>query len=140
MFKWNRSYETGIEEIDLQHQELFRIGGTLQGHLNTCTDDNLSDRMLDCLENLAEYAVFHFDTEEALFKQYDYEDAEKHIREHRGFIRYLENIKVDRTDTETAVTELLHFVSRWIASHIHDSDFSYVSTVANGMETEAAIS
>lgn len=129
MFEWNRAFETGIPEIDHQHKELFRIGENLYQELIRQEGRNISEELLDCLESLALYTSFHFDTEESLFEQYGYYDCTEHVDEHRSFIQHLEEFdlkKIDH-DQEAAVRDLLSFISQWIFRHISKTDFKYTA-------------
>jgi len=109
MFEWSKAFATGISDIDQQHQELFRIGEDLYQRLEASPDKNLSDEVLDCLENLALYAAYHFDTEESLFTKCGYYDCEEHIQEHRSFIEHLEKFDLDQIDDnqDAAIRDLL---------------------------------
>lgn len=132
MFAWSKAFETGIFDIDQQHQELFRIGRDLFQKVEENPSRDISDSIMDCLENLAMYASFHFDTEESLFVKCGYYDCEAHIQEHRSFIEHLEKFDLDQIDTdqETAVRELLSFISYWIFRHISKTDFKYVPVIS----------
>lgn len=127
MFEWNSAFETGIGEIDEQHQELFNIGEQVNQLLvNHSGNDNYDD-ITECLERLAAYTVYHFNTEEELFEKYDYADREEHIKEHRAFIEHLESLDLTHIDSnqEQAVKDLLKFIALWIFKHINNSDFKY---------------
>lgn len=129
MFTWNKAFETGIDEIDRQHQELFRIGRALYGQIESTPDEDSSEAILDCLEELAMYASFHFDTEESLFDRYGYLDCAEHIAEHREFIAHLEAFDLDQIDQDqdATVRDLLSFISQWIFRHISKTDFKYTA-------------
>ena len=129
MFEWNKAFETGIAEIDKQHQELFRIGEELYQQLLDCKGADISESLLDCLESLALYASFHFDTEESLFEQYGFFDCADHIEEHRSFIAHLEQFDIHQLDNDqdAAVRDLLSFISQWIFRHISKTDFKYTA-------------
>ncbi len=136
---WNKAFETGIEEIDRQHQELFRIGSELYRNLEAEPGRVLGDHILDCLESLAMYAAFHFETEESLFDRYGYTDCEAHIQEHREFIAHLEGFDLEQADRDqnAAVRDLLSFISQWIFRHISKTDFRYTAHLKARMNITA---
>lgn len=129
MFEWNKAFETGIPEIDHQHHELFRIGEDLYQQLIRDEGGNISESLLDCLENLAIYASFHFDTEESLFEEYGYYDCSEHIEEHHAFVDHLDQFDISKIDhdQDAAVRDLLSFISQWIFRHISKTDFKYTA-------------
>jgi len=131
MFDWSEAFETGIPEIDQQHQELFRIGEEINQLLVHHQGQDSYDEISECLEKLSEYTVFHFDTEEELFEKFDYADTEAHIKEHRTFVDYLNTLDVHHIDAnqETAIKDLLKFVAMWIFKHINNTDFKYTSFI-----------
>lgn len=136
MFEWSKAFETGISDIDEQHQELFRIGGDLYQQLELHSGKALSEGIMDCLENLAMYAAYHFDTEESLFDQWGYYDCAEHIEEHRSFINHLEQFNLNQLDEDpdAAVRDLLSFISHWIFRHISKTDFKYVPCATHYIE------
>lgn len=136
MFKWSKAFETGIRDIDQQHQELFRIGEDLYQKLEAAAKTDISDSILDSLENLALYAAYHFDTEESLFAKCGYYECDEHIQEHRSFIEHLEKFDLNQVDEdqEGAVRNLLAFISEWIFRHISKTDFKYVPVLSECLE------
>jgi hemerythrin-like metal-binding protein len=67
IFQWNDKYETGIEIIDQQHQQLIGLLNQLINHLAQQASFNKLNSIFDELKN---YTLYHFQTEEAVWKQY----------------------------------------------------------------------
>lgn len=81
-FEWKPEYSVHVQKIDDQHKQLLKLIFKLFNAINT----NLTKNELgEILEELIEYAGYHFATEEMYFREFDYENADEHIREHRKF-------------------------------------------------------
>jgi hemerythrin-like metal-binding protein len=130
--KWNQSYSVGIEEIDRQHQKL--IGMLAQ--LIKATDEKDSKSVVkDILDNLVEYTVYHFNTEERYFEQFDYENKVEHKAEHKTFTDKVALFVNDYKEDRILLTaDILMFLSNWIQNHIKGSDKLYTECFqANGL-------
>lgn len=127
MFNWNEDYALGIKEIDEQHQHLFAIGNELYELLNTSKDDDIYDDIMEIVEKLKAYTLFHFNTEERYFEQFGYDNKEAHLHEHSIFVDKLETIDFHAVDQEQRkhAMSILKMIIDWIFKHIHGSDFLY---------------
>lgn len=136
MFKWNETYALGIAEIDLQHQQLFQIGNDLYQLLNLKDRQMSLDEMNLILEQLKDYARYHFKVEEDYFEAFGYENAETHIAEHSFFLEKLNEIEFgvgSESEIRQAMT-MLKLVIDWVFKHIHGSDFQYKSCFITHLE------
>ncbi len=69
MFEWDDILSVGIEVVDDQHQELFRIGRELVYVLeNTSAGLDQYDDIIKLLKELHTYANYHFSEEEKLME------------------------------------------------------------------------
>ena len=78
------------------------------------------------MNELLDYACYHFSTEEELFKKHQYPETDYHILEHNGYINKVNDfIKcyVQKNDLEKQ--DLVNFLIEWIIVHIKDSDQEY---------------
>lgn len=135
MFNWSNGFSVNIPQIDQQHQTLFRIGKKVY-LLNQSKDSDHFDELVSTLQELSDYAKFHFKEEEALLEQYEFGDLHNHKKEHQKFIDYLENITVEDLDQNqlTAIDDLIKFIASWILNHISKSDMKYVKYLNKKME------
>src|ERR1035438_9642440 len=85
VFPWNKIFETGIPLIDEQHQRLVHLLNILAGHLAYQSD---LPALNNVFNELAQYAVYHFQTEEAIWHQHFPEDdwETKHKGVHNNFV------------------------------------------------------
>ena len=64
MITWKDDYLLGIEEIDKQHQQLFKIATDIHELIRNELIIDKYDRILKLLAELKEYTIFHFTSEE----------------------------------------------------------------------------
>jgi len=63
IFPWNENFNTEVAEIDEQHKKLVRLLNLLAGHVTFQADLPALDAIFN---ELADYAAYHFRTEEVL--------------------------------------------------------------------------
>lgn len=127
MFNWSEEYALGIQEIDDQHKHLFEIGNELYTLLNTSAEGDIYDEIMEIVDSLKEYTVFHFGVEEKYFEDFGYDGTAAHIHEHNTFIQKLDSIDFHAVDEDQRkhAMSILKMVIDWIFKHIHGSDFLY---------------
>lgn len=120
---WRETYSVGIEEIDQQHHKLFDIYNELYNALKLDTDKQSLTQRLD---ELFEYTIYHFKSEEELLKEYSYPDLEEHIKEHNYFRRHIREFqKMNRANILLINMRLTDFLKEWIFNHVLISDREY---------------
>lgn len=128
MLQWDNQYELGIKTIDEQHKELFRIIGKLSDLLtNANTDDDIYDEMVEIIESITSYTVYHFRFEENLFEELQYAEKEKHSEEHHRLIEEIESLDLEAVDEDQISygKKILKQLISWVFNHIAGSDFLY---------------
>lgn len=122
-FRWTETYSVNIEELDHQHRGLFAIINRLNDALDTGQGARVMDGVLD---ELLDYAKFHFAAEERLLELHKYPALATHEMEHQAFARnihkYLEDYRAGKVGAPSA---LLLFLQSWLREHILKSDKSY---------------
>jgi hemerythrin-like metal-binding protein len=119
---WEERFQTGIEEIDIQHKALFdlvvSLGEALRGKPGEI-------RLEDLIPKLESYAKDHLSYEEALFTKYDYPGAKEHVKAHdklRGdIVHFMDMLKNDRL---TALV-LFNYMELWLYNHVMKMDMDY---------------
>ncbi len=125
LFRWRDAYSVKIKVIDEQHKNLFRIGRELFDILNKAEDYN---DIIKILEELKNYAVYHFSEEEKYMKKFNYVEYDKHKAEHDFFIEKIKKLDIEKgikEDQREIISETLAFIEKWIESHILRSDQRY---------------
>ena len=123
IFPWNENFETGIEEIDIQHRQLVNLLNKLAAHLANHSDDIVLN---DIFGELANYADHHFKSEERIWNEYLKDDTwtKEHEKTHGTFIQDVVAIKEnkDNRPLDDVVYDIVSFLSQWLAYHILDTD------------------
>jgi hemerythrin len=124
LFDWKDSYKFGITEIDNQHQKLFGI----INHLYDLMRQSQAEPLIkSILQELIDYAAYHFSTEEKYFIKFHYADIDKHIKEHLSYKQKVSDL-ILKTSSEngTIPFALLNFLTDWWVNHIIGVDRHYV--------------
>ncbi|GKX65291.1 bacteriohemerythrin [Inconstantimicrobium mannanitabidum] len=120
MLVWKDEYSVGVELIDIQHKRLFEIGNDAYTLLKDefCVDKY--DRIILILEDLRQYAKFHFQSEENYMMSINSEQLESQKIEHAGFVEQLDNVdfrSIDENPKEN-IDKILSFIFNWILEHV----------------------
>ncbi|MBF0629258.1 MAG: bacteriohemerythrin [Magnetococcales bacterium] len=142
IFPWDDNFNTCLPEIDNQHRNLVQLLNILASHVAFNAETKILDKIFT---ELAEYAVYHFDTEEAIWREHLAGDPAEveHQAIHRSFVQeisFLEASRESKLLSEVA-EETLGFLARWLASHILESDryLAYiVLALKDGLSLEPA--
>lgn len=130
IFTWNSGFDTGITEIDIQHRKLVELLNKLADQLAYQSNSISFDEVFT---ELANYALLHFSTEEAVWQQYFADDdwSRSHRDAHTLFIEEIHNIKAKQaTDNYEEVMErVVLFLTNWLAFHIIESDRAMANVV-----------
>ncbi|MFU8788140.1 MAG: EAL domain-containing protein [Methylobacter sp.] len=130
VFPWNKNFETGVPLIDIQHQRLVELLNVLAGHLAYQSDVPTLNKVFN---DLAEYAIYHFQEEEAIWHSYFPEDLweTKHKDDHRRFLATVTKIMGGKTTRplDQVIEEILAFLTQWLAFHILDTDMRMAKVV-----------
>ncbi|MDP2793406.1 MAG: bacteriohemerythrin [Sulfurisoma sp.] len=119
---WKDEYTVGVAEIDTQHRELLNRMGQLAEAI--LAEDPASAKQ--ALGFLADYALSHFKTEEALMRLHHYPFSEEHVRQHRTFGEYFAKL---RGEVESGKLHPLYLTFRvqlllvdWLINHTTQTD------------------
>ncbi len=121
---WNESYSVKIKTIDDQHKKLIDMINEFYESIKSKTNN---ESILELLIKMKEYTVFHFNTEEAYFKQFNFEGFEYHKKEHDVFIEKVIDVERRFNDGTLVLSfELTNFLKDWLKEHIMGTDMQYV--------------
>jgi hemerythrin len=119
---WDKSLETGIPEIDGQHQELFRRIDQL---MIATQDRRARTEVGRLLTYLGDYVVSHFSAEERLMAEADYPEMPAHREEHERFVEEYARIFQDYRANGAGPVFVIKFgnrVTAWLVEHICRTD------------------
>ena len=134
LFEWKEKYSVGVEKFDDQHKELLRIGRDIVSAFEG-TEEGIDqyDLIIELLNEMQDYTVYHFESEEKALEEADYPELENHKEIHQKFVNKLKEIdteKIDQNQQEFSM-ELLNFVATWIEEHILGEDQKYTSYLSS---------
>lgn len=124
MIEWKANYELGIKHIDEQHQKLFEIADRAYKLLTNDFIADKYDRIIDILEELKEYTIFHFKSEEEYMLSIGYKRLLSHKVIHEDFINSINDVDLNEMDLNQneSVKKILEFIVDWIDKHILNED------------------
>lgn len=134
MFEWKEKYSVGVEKFDKQHKQLLKIGRDLVSAFENMEKGiDQFDLIVELLQEMQEYTVYHFESEEKAMKEIDYPELNQHKEIHQKFVKKLEDIDVENIDKNQKQfsMELLDFIANWIEEHILGEDQKYKSYFAD---------
>ena len=122
---WNESLETGIVEIDIQHQTLFNIFKVLSDALENGKSSMVIKYIID---EIGRYGNYHIMEEERILRKYNL-FSDKHAFEHQSFKETVEGFKNKYISTKDKVLakEILEYLYTWVTNHIMGTDMKELS-------------
>ena len=104
-----------IREVDDQHRRLFDMLNRLH---EAVVQGKEQGELHDILDDLVEYTVYHFETEEDLYQEYGYPGYAEHKREHDKLTATVVELQGSlRTGSATLSFEVLDFLNAWLVDH-----------------------
>ena len=95
-FDWKDELNTGIEAVDQQHQEMFRIVRDIEQLLIIHCIGVTAKQLYAIIRELREFVSYHFYEEEKLMKKYGVSDFESHVKDHRRMVKLIEGIDIPK--------------------------------------------
>jgi len=122
---WRPEFAVGVAVIDDQHRVLITMLGNAEESL---TERSPIEDFGPVVQDLLNYAGYHFGTEETLMDVYGYGSARPseeagHRREHKVFAGKVATIKAALLAGQPiSKAELLDFLTGWLSGHIMNTD------------------
>ncbi len=142
IFPWNENLATGIPQIDEQHKKLVQLLNRLGKGLVYKVD---TFELNGVFRELADYAAYHFQTEEEVWHHFLAGDAweEEHKKSHESFVSDVLRLKTEESSRplQEVLEEVLSFLTHWLAFHILESDMRMAKAalaVQSGLSMEIA--
>lgn len=132
---WREALRTGLRDIDLQHRELIEIINDLE---DACGGTGEIASIDAILARLSAYAVFHFETEEALMRTQlpaASAHAEAHLQAHGDFAARLQAFRVLGEAARVQRSAALHdFLKTWFVDHVMGTDKALARLPGSGSD------
>ena len=123
-FAWKPEYSVGVDEIDAQHQELFRRAGLFIESLRKQSRQEIGI----LLSFLRLYAVTHFGAEEAWMRKAGYPATEEHERQHDRFIKdilALSDQHERKGGSGIEPARVSGWLEKWLMHHVTEVDVEF---------------
>jgi hemerythrin len=134
ILSWSDQFSIGIPQVDAHHQHLFHLFNRLY---NDFINKTLSSEMNNHLDELIDYATYHFAAEEHWMKVNRFPNLKSQEQEHALFSRKVaEMAKSYETGEKHLALETLSFLHNWLSTHILQSDVQFgrfIATHNNGI-------
>jgi hemerythrin len=128
MIEWTPALAVGIEEIDAQHQELFRRAERFVASLSGSSRQDVGI----LLSYLRLYAVTHFGAEEAWMRDVGYPAYAQHKAEHDSFVEQILALSAEherRAGPGLQPMRVGSWLARWLEDHVSGTDTAFARFV-----------
>jgi diguanylate cyclase (GGDEF)-like protein/hemerythrin-like metal-binding protein len=114
---WSVAHSVGILEIDDQHVHL---AGLIDGLSAALRDGAAAGVVTAALDELVDYAAFHFASEERLMAQFQVGNLAQHRDVHRRLLEDIQQLGVDKSPP--SVSLVLRYLREWLIRHVDGLD------------------
>ncbi len=125
MYEMKPEYFTGIESIDNEHKKLFEIANKVYELFHNEFIPDKYDYINEVFEELREYTIFHFKSEEEYMESIGYKKIFTQKIQHGEFVQKLtdmcEKLEADHHQ-DSLIEESLDFLANWLVDHIMHQD------------------
>ncbi|MGE4423698.1 MAG: bacteriohemerythrin [Pseudodesulfovibrio sp.] len=123
--EWHESHSVGVPSIDEQHKRLVALTNRL---FQAIMDEAGETALEGVLNDLADYAAYHFTHEEGLLRKHGYPEdlLTEHRAEHKALTdRVHQYIARYREDPSNLDLSVYVFLRDWTTEHMSRSDSRY---------------
>ena len=124
MLQWKEEYEVGVAEIDEHHQKLIDIANRVYELMRNELALDKYDQIVEILQELKEYTVYHFHFEEGLMQKAKYKKRFSHKILHQNFLAQVEAVDLSAVDEnqDAYLVQIMDFIANWLIEHIVGED------------------
>jgi len=122
---WNKSFDTGIEQIDLQHRRIVEMINQLIADAPSAKGEVITQ----ILQAMRRYIAEHFSYEEYLMREAGYKYLRQHTALHQRFIDKVGELVVAHEQGSLNHDTMIQFLLSWLLDHIGHEDQDYVQSV-----------
>ncbi len=124
MYRFTEDCLIGVEEIDKDHQELFRIINDVEELLANDIKEDKYDAIVKLLQELQDYAEYHFRHEEEYMSKIGHPELELQKKQHAEFTTKMHELDTiaDFGKQQDLLDELMKYLVTWLFRHIIGSD------------------
>ena len=124
LITWSDNLVIDNSIIDEQHQIIINLINELYAAFLA---GKANETLGKIIEELTEYTVVHFQTEETFFERVNYSHKKEHIEEHSEFVDSIKKFKIKLKKNEVSLSyDIMNFLRDWLQNHILISDKKYI--------------
>lgn len=124
MYEFKEEFLTGIEQIDMEHRNLFEIADRLYTLKHEEFIPDKYDNIREILSELKDYTMTHFEHEEAYMASIGYKRMFTQKSQHDALRELINDWDLDAIDEnqDEAIDEILKTITDWLVNHILNED------------------
>lgn len=134
--EWSEKYLLGVKKFDADHEHLFDLMNKSHDLIENTAP---AARLEVILDELFDYAAYHFNAEESWMQEHTYPSLAEHIAEHDNFRKRFAALQNDfQAYKTTPKIKLYMFLLDWLTNHILTTDFQYARFIADSGNSAAS--
>ena len=124
MYEFKEEYVTGIASVDAEHKRLFEIADEAYQLTKEELLVDKYDQVRHILGELKDYALKHFEHEEAYMESINYKHMFIQKVQHDQFREKINDMNLEHLDenTDEMLKEILDYLTNWLINHILEHD------------------
>ena len=123
-FAWNKNFDLQIPSINEEHKEIFARMAQIEN-----LSKNFADKkaVLAAFDNLVEYTLEHFQSEEAFMRKINFPEIETHKKMHADLMAKLDKYRKEYVNSVYGAfpSSVFDFFQNWLLTHILIADKRY---------------
>ena len=133
LMNWTDDLSVRVGEIDEQHRKLIQLINNLHDAMKA---GKAKVSLETTLQELAAYAVYHFQTEEKYMQKFKYPGYLAHKMKHDAFVRKVVGFQGDFKAGRLGLSlDVMNFLKDWVSTHIRETDKQYSETfIGSGLK------
>lgn len=135
-FDWAPDMETGYNDIDTQHKQLFKIGRDLEQLIRIQCIGVTDKQLLDIVCELRDYTGYHFYEEERMMQEMNYAYIAEHKKFHKQCSDYVMKLNLPKIKEEPLkqLKMIKDEVQDWIMIHVLKEDKAMIAAYQKYMQ------
>lgn len=123
LIQWSDDYSVGVSILDEQHKSIIRMVNKIHAYI---TSGASSEEISEILNQMTQYAMNHFRTEEDYMKLFEYPEFELHRKEHMEYWKKTALFANEAmSGNKEVLGDILSFLIDWWMDHILRTDLRY---------------
>lgn len=118
IIRWDNKFDTGIEKVDAQHRKLIEL---INLAYDAIAKGREEETVLKLIDGMLSYAQEHFEYEEQVMQEREYDGLDAHREQHRKFWEEAERFRKNYPQN-TEVLQIFTYLNKWLANHILHED------------------